>query len=193
MSLYTFIFFPREINEENFREQVSKNGIYYLTDLKRFPYLEHEMLNRYADILEKEMFSGAYLHRENEEYLKFTGNFQNKFCYELCGDFWRTKKDFDKFRNQLDDGAFDSDVECASIIEIITTAKIERHQLYTFIDDNINSGEFVEIYDEWLDEEWKDVWGPPLKTVQLTIEDILSVERFNLFREERTKFIVYKK
>ena len=77
-------------------------------------------------------------------------------------------------------------------LEVLIKSRLERHQLFTIIDENIKKGEFVEIYNEWLNESWKYTWGPPKETIELSLSDILSERKFNLCDCEWKKYIIYK-
>ena len=78
-------------------------------------------------------------------------------------------------------------------LDMLIETRLEHHQLYDVIDQNISSGEFVEIYNEWLSEEWKDVWGPPKETLSFSLDDVLDEKKFDLDACERKKYIINKK
>ena len=64
--------------------------------------------------------------------------------------------------------------------------------MFTIIDENIKHGEFVEIYNEVLHDDWKFIWGSPRETIELSLNDVLSERTFNLSGSGWKKFVIYK-
>ncbi len=189
MSLYSFIFFPRELDEKSLHEIVSVYPYRYHS-LSKFPFFKEEHLDRVEDIMGNETFSGIYLTRETRS--EFKGGFKNKFCYILSHHLYFKKDDIDTAKKII---------ECPDYVlyntklylDILIKTRLEHHQLYDVINQNISSGEFVEIYNETLHEDWKDVWGPPKETRSFSLDDVLDEKKFDLDACERKKYIINKK
>ena len=80
MSLYSFIFFPRELDEKKLHEIISAQQYSYAS-LSKYPFFKEEHLDKVEDIMGNETFSGIYLMRETRS--EFKGDFKNKYCYIL--------------------------------------------------------------------------------------------------------------
>ena len=189
MSLYSFIFFPRELDEKKLHEIISAQQYSYAS-LSKYTFFKEEHLDKVEDIMGNETFSGIYLTRETRS--EFKGGFKNKFCYILSHHLYFKKDDIDTAKKII---------ECPDYVlyntklylDILIKTRLEHHQLYDVIDQNISSGEFVEIYNEWLSEEWKDVWGPPKETRSFSLDDVLDEKKFDLDICEWKKYIINKK
>ena len=69
---------------------------------------------------------------------------------------------------------------------------ISRHQLYHLINDNIESGESVEIYSQWLDWDAPDIWGPPEHIYELSLKEIFDNRKFYISTEKNDLYIIHK-
>ena len=186
MSLFSFIFFPRELDENRLHEIIS-DKLYDYDSLNKFHFFHQEHLDGLSDIIGKRMFSGIYISKEPD--LKFKGTFHNKFYY-IMSNYLYFSPDLIETTRKFVNG---EDYGNAHInLEVLIKSRLERHQLFTIIDENIKKGEFVEIYNEWLNESWKYTWGPPKETIELSLSDILSERKFNLCDCEWKKYIIYK-
>ena len=189
MSLYSFIFFPRKLDEKKLHEIISAQQYSYAS-LSKYPFFKEEHLDRVEDIMGNETFSGIYLTPETES--KFKGSFKNKFCYILSHHLYYDTNKTDmakKFIECRDDAPANAE----RYLDILIKTRLEHYQLYEVIDKNISSGEFVEIYNEWLSEEWKDVWGPPKETRIFSLYNVLDEKKFDLDICEWKKYIINKK
>lgn len=189
MSLYSFIFFPRELDEKSLHEIVSVYPYRYHS-LSKFPFFKEEHLDRVEDIMGNETFSGIYLTRETRS--EFKGGFKNKFCYILSHHLYYDTNKTDmakKFIECRDDAPANAE----RYLDMLIETHLEHHQLYDVINQNISSGEFVEIYNEILHEDWKDVWGPPKETRSFSLDDVLDEKKFDLDICEWKKYIINKK
>ena len=189
MSLYSFIFFPRELDEKNLRKILPEHNYSY-DELSKLPFIKEEHLDNLGDIMGNETFPGIGLMRETRS--EFKGGFQNKFCYILSHYLYFDTDEMDMTRNFIAGRDYDLPYLAGSLNRLIET-RLEHHQLYEVIDKNISSGEFVEIYNEWLSEEWKDVWGPPKETRSFSLDDVLDEKKFDLDICEWKKYIINKK
>ena len=188
MSLFSFIFFPRELDENRLHEIIS-DKLYDYDSLNKFPFFHQEHLDGLSDIIGKRMFSGIYISKEPD--LKFKGYFHNKFYY-LMDNYLYFKPETTESMQRLINY---KDINLSTLklnLEILIESRLNRHQLFTIIDENIKKGEFVEIYNEWLNESWKYTWGPPKETIELSLSDVLSERKFNLSGSEWKKYIIYK-
>ena len=189
MSLYSFIFFPRELDEKNLRKILPEHNYSY-DELSKLPFIKEEHLDNLGDIMGNETFSGIGLMRETRS--KFKGSFKNKYCYILSHYLYFKKDDIDRAKKFIE--CPDYDLHYPELyLETLIETRLEHHQLYEVIDENISSGEFVEIYNEWLSEEWKDVWGPPKETRSFSLDDVLDEKKFDLDICEWKKYIINKK
>ena len=109
------------------------------------------------------MFGGVYLHESEKAYFK--GTFRNKYYYILSVNSFHDPNHVKSIKEQLDMGLEITDKKA---LEHLINASLFLNLLYSIIDRNINNGEFVEIYSEWLSDEWKYVWGSPKKTIELS-------------------------
>ena len=189
MSLYSFIFFPRELDEKKLHEIISAQQYSYAS-LSKYTFFKEEHLDKVEDIMGNETFPGIGLMRETRS--EFKGGFQNKFCYILSHYLYFDTDEMDMTRNFIAGRDYDLPYLAGSLNRLIET-RLEHHQLYEVIDKNISSGEFVEIYNEWLSEEWKDVWGPPKETRSFSLDDVLDEKKFDLDICEWKKYIINKK
>ena len=189
MSLYSFIFFPRELDEKKLHEIISAQQYSYAS-LSKYTFFKEEHLDKVEDIMGNETFSGIYLTRETRS--EFKGSFKNKYCYILSHYLYFKKDDIDRAKKFIE--CPDYDLHYPELyLETLIETRLEHHQLYEVIDKNISSGEFVEIYNEWLSEEWKDVWGPPKETRSFSLDDVLDEKKFDLDICEWKKYIINKK
>ena len=189
MSLYSFIFFPRELDEKSLHEIVSVYPYRYHS-LSKFPFLKEEHLDNLEDMMDDEIFPGIYLTPETRS--KFKGGFKNKFCYILSHHLYYDTNKTDmakKFIECRDDAPANTE----RYLDMLIETRLEHHQLYEVIDQNISSGEFVEIYNEILHEDWKDVWGPPKETRSFSLDDVLDEKKFDLYICGWKKYIINKK
>ena len=189
MSLYSFIFFPRELDEISLHEIVSVYPYRYHS-LSKFPFLKEEHLDNLEYMMDDEIFPGIYLTPETGS--KFKGSFKNKFCYILSHYLYFDTDEMDMTRNFIAGRDYDLPYLAGSLHRLIET-RLEHHQLYEVINQNIYSGEFVEIYTETLREDWKDVWGPPKETRSFSLDDVLDEKKFDLDICEWKKYIINKK
>ena len=189
MSLYSFIFFPRELDEKKLHEIISVHQYSYAS-LSKFPFFKEEHLDKVEDIMGNETFPGIGLMRETRS--EFKGGFQNKFCYILSHYLYFDTDEMDMTRNFIAGRDYDLPYLAGSLHRLIET-RLEHHQLYEVINQNIYSGEFVEIYTETLREDWKDVWGPPKETRSFSLDDVLDEKKFDLDICEWKKYIINKK
>lgn len=137
-----------------------------------------------------ETFTGIYLMRETRS--KFKGGFKNKYCYILSHHLYYKKDDIETAKKIIE--CPDYDISYPKLyLETLIETRLEHYQLYNVIDKNISSGEFVEIYNEMLHEEWKDVWGPPKETRSFSLDDVLDEKKFDLDICEWKKYIINKK
>ena len=173
MSLFSFIFFPRKVDMEHFKGLVTETGVYDLNDLEKYSFINKTLL-------------GVYLHESEKAYFK--GTFRNKYYYILSVNSFHDPNHVKSIKEQLDMGLEITDKKA---LEHLINASLFLNLLYSIIDRNINNGEFVEIYSEWLSDEWKYVWGPPKKTIELSLNDILSFGTLDIFSEQQ-KYIIYK-
>lgn len=188
MSLFSFIFFPRKLDEKRLYEIIS-DKLYDYSSLSKFPFFHQEHLDDFYNKMDDGMISGIYIHKE--PYLKFKGNFHNKFYYLLSHHLYyyvdtieNTRKFVNKEIKVFDKSNMD--------MEILIESALEHYQLFTIIDENIKHGEFVEIYNEVLHDDWKFIWGPPRETIELSLNDVLSERTFNLSGSGWKKFVIYK-
>ena len=188
MSVYSFIFFPRELDEKSLQEIVSVYPYRYHS-LSKFPFFKEEHLDRVEDIMGNETFPGIGLMRETRS--EFKGGFKNKFCYILSHYLYFRTDEMDMTRNIIEGRDYDLPYLAGSLRRLIET-RLEHQQLYDVIDQNISSGEFVEIYNEILHEDWKDVWGPPKETLSFSLDDVLDEKKFDLDACEWKKYIINK-
>ena len=144
MSLFSFIFFPRKLDEKRLYEIIS-DKLYDYSSLSKFPFFHQEHLDDFYNKMDDGMISGIYIHKE--PYLKFKGNFHNKFYYLLSHHLYyyvdtieNTRKFVNKEIKVFDKSNMD--------MEILIESALEHYQLFTIIDENIKHGEFVEIYNE---------------------------------------------
>ena len=188
MSLFSFIFFPRELDENRLHEIIS-DKLYDYDSLNKFHFFHQEHLDEFYGKIEREMIRGIYLSKKTD--LKFKGTFHNKFCYVMSNYLYFSPDLIETTRKFVNGEIKDFD-DSHMDIEILIKSRLERHQLFTIIDENIKKGEFVEIYNEWLNESWKYTWGPPKETIELSLSDVLSERKFNLCDCEWKKYIIYK-
>ena len=188
MSLYSFIFFPRELDEKSLRKILPGHNYSY-DELSKLPFIKEEHLDNLGDIMGNETFPGIGLMRETRS--EFKGSFKNKFCYILSHYLYFRTDEMDMTRNFIEGRDYDLPYLAGSLRRLIET-RLEHHQLYEVIDQNISSGEFVEIYNETLHEEWKDVWGPPKETRSFSLDDVLDEKKFDLDICEWKKYIINK-
>ena len=188
MSLFSFIFFPRKLDEKRLYEIIS-DKLYDFSSLSKLPFFHQEHLDDFYNKMDDGMISGIYIHKE--PYLKFKGNFHNKFYYLLSHHLYyyvdtieNTRKFVNKEIKIFDKSNMD--------MEILIESALEHYQLFTIIDENIKHGEFVEIYNEVLHDDWKFIWGPPRETIELSLNDVLSERTFNLSGSGWKKFVIYK-
>ena len=188
MSLFSFIFFPRKLDEKRLYEIIS-DKLYDYSSLSKFPFFHQEHLDDFYNKMDDGMISGIYIHKE--PYLKFKGNFHNKFYYLLSHHLYyyvdtieNTRKFVNKEIKVFDKSNMD--------MEILIESALEHYQLFTIIDENIKHGEFVEIYNEVLHDDWKFIWGPSRETIELSLNDVLSERTFNLSGSGWKKFVIYK-
>ena len=186
MSLYSFIFFPREIDMPHFKSLVNENGIYHFNDLDKYSFFDKDFLTKHLKLASSEMFGGVYIHRAGR--LNFKGEFKNKYYYELSVNSTFNPKRAESIEKRLLNG---KDIDSVSDLRCYINAKMVSNLLYHIIDHNLKEGEFVEIYSEWLDEEWKYVWGPPKKDVSIRLDELLSFECPEIFYEN-VKYTIYK-
>ena len=188
MSLFSFIFFPRELDENRLHEIIS-DKLYDYDSLCKFPFFHQEHLDEFYGKMDSGMVGGIYISKEPD--LKFKGTFHNKFCYVMSNYLYFSPDLIETTRKFVNGEIKDFD-DSHMDIEILIKSRLERHQLFTIIDENIKKGEFVEIYNEWLNESWKYTWGPPKETIELSLNDVLSERKFNLCDCEWKKYIIYK-
>ena len=189
MSLYSFIFFPRELDEKNLRKILPEHNYSY-DELSKLPFIKEEHLDNLGDIMGNETFSGIGLMRETRS--EFKGSFKNKYCYILSHYLYFKKDDIDRAKKFIE--CPDYDLHYPELyLETLIETRLEHHQLYEVINQNIYSGEFVEIYTETLREDWKDVWGPPKETRSFSLDDVLDEKKFDLDICEWKKYIINKK
>jgi len=67
-----------------------------------------------------------------------------------------------------------------------------RNLLYDLINENINSGENVEIYTQWVGMDDPEVWGPPDRTFEIFLEDVLNNRKFYLTTSSNDRYIIHK-
>ena len=188
MSLFSFIFFPRELDENRLHEIIS-DKLYDYDSLNKFHFFHQEHLDGLSDIIGKRMFSGIYISKEPD--LKFKGTFHNKFCYLMDNYLYYDPERIEAIQKYID--CKDTHNQLSQLdLTILLKSRLNRHQLFTIIDENIKKGEFVEIYNEVLHDDWKYIWGPPKETVELSLNDILSERKFNLCDSRWKKYIIYK-
>ena len=188
MSLFSFIFFPRKLDEKRLYEIIS-DKLYNYSALSNFPFFHEEHLDSFSDIIGEREFRGLYISKEPN--LSFKGNFYNKFYYMMDNYLYY---DCDRIE------AIQKYIKCNDInynpssidITILLKSRLNRHQLFTVIDENIKHGEFVEIYNEVLHDDWKFIWGPPRETIELSLNNVLSERTFNLSGSGWKKFVIYK-
>ena len=88
MSLFSFIFFPRKLDEKRLYEIIS-DKLYNYSALSNFPFFHEEHLDSFSDIIGEREFRGLYISKEPN--LSFKGNFYNKFYllailkFQICG------------------------------------------------------------------------------------------------------------
>ena len=162
MSIISFILFPRKIDWKGYNRIVFKD-FYNKEDLIKLGIDFPEDLPD-----DDELLQGLYISGVRKT--KINGNFTNKYMYSLAGTFY--------LLNGYD------------LVNDINT-KISRKQLYAVIDKNIDYGECVEVYSEWLDDEWKEQWGEPDCVKNILLEDIFDKNKFDL-DESKVKIVIRK-
>ena len=183
MSLFTYIFFSREIEDKNY---VSNSSIYNISyekadSLGYIPWF----VKWNENVTKKEYPSVTLFKRGNNEGFPFVMNFFAYAIIENTSEVF-TQRDVDYHKRSFGDKALDA------ILEDIVTDSINRHQLYHLINDNIKNGESVEIYSQWLDWDMPEVWGPPEHIYELSLKEIFDNRRFSISTEKNDLYIIHK-
>lgn len=115
---------------------------------------------------------------------------KNIYSYELNGNF------IEPIDRELIDSDLNviksSDTVLSINLDRIISDYISRHQLYHLINDNIESGESVEIYSQWLDWDAPDIWGPPEHIYELSLKEIFDNRKFYISTEKNDLYIIHK-
>jgi len=171
MSMFYFIIFPRE-----------------LKDLDKIAYLN---FRTYTKRLLKEDFGGLLLTlRDYNNRFSFIENNSDQHVYELEGDFNEPRKrEFYKSHLEILKTKFE-----VNYLYLVTRIQdmAHRNQLYDLINNNINSGEKVEIYSQWIYTDDPEVWGPPDNTYEIYLNDVLNNKKFYITTSSNDRYIIYK-
>ena len=184
MSIFTYIFFPREVDDPRYLSNCYIHNISYekADNMGFTPWFAkwNESI-----ISENEYLSLTLFKRGGSERFPFVRNF---FAYALVEDmsdaFTHGKAEY--YKRSFWEKAIDV------VLEHITIDCISRHQLYHLINDNIESGESVEIYSQWLDWDAPDIWGPPEHTYELSLKEIFDNRKFYISTEKNDLYIIHK-
>ena len=186
MSLFSYIFFPRPVNSFNFVNNYTCNRLTY-NDLEKVGLIPWFALWYGAPIKKEEYLSLTLQDIEKRGKFPFA---KNACSYELFADFIEP----------IDKRLIDSDLEVikstdtvvATNLSRIISDNLSRHQLYHLINNNIKSGECVEIYSQWLDWDAPDIWGPPKHTYELSLKEVFDNRKFYISTEENDLYIIHK-
>ena len=185
MSLFMFIFLPRELTDKCQRN-LHLNEVFTYDSFKKL-----DLIPWFAQWNEKFLFKRKYysISMQSSDF-EFSFASKNVFKYELRGNFI----------GPIDKSLIDSDLEVikstdtvvAMNLSRIISDNLSRHQLYHLINDNIKSGECVEIYSQWLDWDAPDIWGPPKHTYELSLKEVFDNRKFFISTEENDLYIIHK-
>jgi len=183
MSIMRYISFPRELTkyqvsyikfwgEDEFR--VNKN-----TEAKWeriMPIIEDQVDGRFSiwDFTNNALFNKAV----------FNNCFINPFIYEFYAevpDYYYEQKSAisQKYRAQeAIDGCLDFEAMDLELSEYWNKEwSLQNQVLYKYLHDNLNAGEFIEIYESWIEEEDERgmIFGPPTSEIVISLEELLSL------------------
>lgn len=184
MSLFSYIFFPRKIYDKNYLSHYTFYGISYekADSLGLIPWFAqwNEHILSKTEYLSLTLFDSG----GNDGFPFVT----NQYSYELIENI-SEKLDLEHInylKKNFEDKALDT------ALDTIVSDSINRHQLYHLINDNIKSGERVEIYSQWLDWDAPDVWGPPEHTYELSLKEVFDNRKFYISTEKNDLYIIHK-
>lgn len=184
MSLFSYIFFPRKIYDENYLSHYTFYRIGYekadsLGLIPWFARWNNHILSK-TKYLSLTLFDCG----GNEGFPFVT----NPYSYELIENI-SEKLDL-RHINYLKNNFGDKALDIA--LDTIVSDSINRHQLYHLINNNIKSGECVEIYSQWLDWDTPDTWGPPKHIYDLSLKEVFDNRKFYISNEENDLYIIHK-
>lgn len=186
MSIFTYIFFPREVDDPRYLSNCYIHNISYekadnMGFIPWFAQWNEELL------FKRKYYSISILPSD----FKFSFANEKVFKYEMRGNFIGTIDKKRSMSSNLKD-LESVDEELSVNLNRIISDYISRHQLYHLINDNIESGESVEIYSQWLDWDAPDIWGPPEHIYELSLKEIFDNRKFYISTEKNDLYIIHK-
>lgn len=189
MSQFSFVIFPRKI--ENIEKESGMN----------FGKITYDEIKTIAKI---NFISEIYINKLLKETFRLLRvrpcDYDNKFSflpdnfsqcvYELEGNFYEPETGAD-YNSDLIDLKAKFAVNYMYLVRRIQDMA-DRNQLYDLINENINSGEKVEVYSQWIHTDSPEIWGPPDNTYEISLEDVLSQKKFYSTTSSDDRFIIYK-
>lgn len=210
MSLLTFMFFPRKLENAGI---LASNSIFTSCDLKTLHSLSYKeakalktltydeiksiakiplITDTYSKVLSKKRFSKLYIFDDVDVNNKFSFINDNKelYTYSLESDF---KKPYSEKRLKEDLLILKTKFAVNNVnITVSIQDRALRNLLFDLVNENINSGEHVEIYSQWIDMDTPEIWGPPDNTYDIYLEDVLNNRKFYLTTNSNDRYIIHK-
>jgi hypothetical protein len=178
MSLFSYIALPREANMSMIENGISALNHYQIGELtwnKKEYRIERNTSGAGGEIINPDKLDGSGLFHgirllENNTSTTFNSCFKNRHIYILEGCL-----DYNGERTISDNSEFFSRL----INSILVNIELCRKQLFDLIIQNLNKGEFAEIYSELVNHADFNI-GPPLQEIALNANDILFSKELNL-------------
>ena len=180
MSMFMFIFFPRELSGDC-KRRLHLNEVFTYNSFKKFGVIPWFAQWNEELLFKRKYYSISILPSD----FKFSFANEKVFKYEMRGNFIGT---IDKKRSM----SSSVDEELSINLNRIISDYLSRHQLYHLINDNIKNGESVEIYSQWLDWDMPEVWGPPEHIYELSLKEIFDNRKFYISTEKNDLYIIHK-
>ena len=129
----------------------------------------------------------------------FNNCFKNPFVYEFYAEvpdyFYEQQMEIMRRHREKEaiDGFMDDEAKEQELSQYWNKEwSLQNQVLYKYLQDNLNTGEFVEIYESWIDGDM--VFDPPTSETVINLKELLSLP----FSEgpddlgERTKLTIHK-
>jgi len=178
MSTMSFLSFPRELN---------KHQVSYIKHPEEDEFrIDTDAEESWGKVLSvtKGRIDGRFSVWNIVSKAVFSNCFVNPFVYEYCADtpdyyydermaIVRKHTEKDAKGGYLDLGMMDQELYVYDSKEW----SLQNQVLYKYLHDNLNVGEFVEIYTSWIEEEDERgmIFGPPTSETVITLEELLSL------------------
>jgi len=114
----------------------------------------------------------------------FNDCFINPFVYEFCAEvpeYYCEQKAMISHKymeNEAINGFLDHDAKDHDLSEYWNKEwSLQNQVLYKYLQDNLKTGEFVEIYESWIEEEDERgmYFGPPTSETVITLKEVLHL------------------